>query len=292
MMTRALLALFFSLSLVQVADAAPTSSSGAKSSSAAKKSSGVAAWPATVTLTAADGVATKARLGVPAKASRGVVLVHDARSSGLALDKLAESMLAEGWAVSVPDLRGHGASAFVDGRTLQMVDYQAGLGDVKAAIAGLRARGVKQVALMGVGFGATLALTAASEDPAVVSTIAVSPGLNLQGMPLEGVVGRYGARPVMFVHATGDRLATDAATKLHAVATGLKDDYVVAADRGTLAELARADMGFASRLGAFLRATWDSPLPPAPAPVAPRTVDVQVEEARAVGNAFGAEAPK
>ncbi len=289
---RRLLSLLLCLSLVSLSSevwAAPSSGtqSGAKSGGARNgKAAAAVAWPEEVSLTAADGQAIKARLGAAAAAKQGVVLVHDARGNGLAWRRAAEAMVAEGWAAIAVDLRGHGISAFTPARELQMVDYQAAAGDVRAAVAALRARGVEKVAIIGAGFGGTLALAVAAEDPAVPTIAVISPGLALQGMPAPPLLERYGKRPVMFVASSSDPVGSAAATQLHEAAHGLKQLRSFDARRGAIGDFQQADPAFASTLVSYLRATWSSPLPPE-STTGPRNVEVERQDAGAVGNRFG-----
>ena len=293
-MKRFLSCAFLALTLAQGAHAAPAKKSTPAGKTASGKSAsktaakGVAAipWGTALALTASDGVATKATWGTAAQATRGVVLIHDARTNNTGWRRTAEGMLTEGWAVIAVDLRGHGTSAFQPARALQMVDYQDGAKDVAAAVAHLRTLGIKQVALAGVGLGATLALTVAADDPAVSSVIAISPGLNLQGMPLEPLVTRYGARPLLLVSANEDANGTAGATAARTAATGLKEHRVLNAPRGTLSDFHQADPSFARSLSQFVQLGWTNPSAPAAPPVQKR-VEVRTEGSEAVGKAFG-----
>ena len=297
-MTRFLSCLLIAFTVAHGAEAAPAKKAGSTqaerkpaskgSSKASKGAKGIAAvpWGTSVALTADDGVATQASWGTAAQATRAVVLVHDARANSAGWRRIAEAMIAEGWAVLAVDLRGHGASAFQPARPLQMVDYQDAGKDIAAAVAHLRGVGMKQVAIVGVGLGATLALRVAGDDPGITSVVALSPGLNLQGMPLEPLVTRYGARPLLVVSASGDANGTAGATAAQAAAVGLKEHRVLSADRGSLSEFQQADPSFARSLTQFVKLGWSNPAPP-PAPTVQKRVEIKDEGAKAVGKAFG-----
>ena len=266
-MTRILSCLLLALAFAHGAVAAPVKK-GAPSSAAGKPAGtavkgkgaarGIAAvpWGTPLALTATDGVGTKANWGSAAQAIRGVVLVHDARTNNLGWRRVAEAMIAEGLAVVAVDLRGHGTSAFQPARPLQMADYQDAGEDVEAAVAHLRGVGMKQVAIVGVGLGATLALRVAGDDAGISTVVALSPGVNVQGMPLEPLVTRYGTRPLLVVSASGDVNGTAGATAAQAAATGLKEHRVLGADRGTLSDLHQADPSFARGLVQFVRGNF------------------------------------
>ena len=298
-MTRSLTCLLLALAFVRGAEAAPAKKgapSTAEQKSAGKGTSkggkgagkGIAAvpWGTAVALTADDGVGTKASWGAAAQATRAVVLVHDARANNLGWRRVAEAMIAEGMAVIAVDLRGHGTSAFLPARPVQMVDYQDASKDVVAAVAHLRGAGMKQVAIVGVGLGATLALRVAGDDVGISTVVALSPGLNLQGMPLEPLVTRYGTRPLLVVSASGDANGTAGATAAQAAALGLKEHRILAAERGSLSDYHQADSSFARSLAQFVKLGSSNPAPP-PVPTTQKRVEIKDEGAKAVGTAFG-----
>ena len=151
-------------------------------------------FPSTVTLTAADGVTLQASLGVPPKATQGVVFVHMAGRNKEDWLPVAEKFYRQGLAVITLDLRGHGANTRPP-VALTGADWVAMLGDVRAAVAELHNRGAERVSLIGAEVGANLVINVAAGDPTVASVVLLSPGLNYQGIASGEAARRYAARP-------------------------------------------------------------------------------------------------
>jgi pimeloyl-ACP methyl ester carboxylesterase len=105
--------------------------------------------------------------------SPAVVLVHDYASRRQQMLPLVRPLHEAGFVVMVVSLRGCGTSQ----PTAQTFGLREAL-DVKAAVETLRRRSFvdpSKIALVGVGTGATAAIIAAAEDPAVVAVVADSP---------------------------------------------------------------------------------------------------------------------
>lgn len=177
-----------------------------------------AAEASAVDLRAADGTLVKATdYGTGA---HGVVLVHDKGRTGADWGYFAEKLAADGFHVVVLDLRGHGASKPPE--TLAEADYPKMVQDVSAAVGWLRAKGAKEVAVVGASFGANLALHAAADDPSIATLVLLSPGLNLSGVSVGQAMERYGARPVLMVASSDDAYAIRSVNFLEEKAKGDK----------------------------------------------------------------------
>lgn len=240
---------------------------------ASAKSAAVAAYPTTVTLTTADGVALQAFEGVPARAENGVVFLHMAGRNKEDWQIVAQSFYRQGMMVSVPDLRGHGANAAGTTATLQPADYTAMVKDVNAAVASLRARGAKRVAIVGAELGANLALVAAADDPGITSVVLLSPGLDVKGVITPDAVKRYGARPALFVASKDDPYGARSATALDAQALGVhRVELYEAAGKGT--RMFNREPGLESLVLGFVNSAWSGAT--AAAAARPTSVEIKV----------------
>ena len=124
-----------------------------------------------IELRSADGTKLSA-WSTPAKAKKAktaVILVHDAGGQRADLKRLATALRADHDVITL-DLRGHGASADA-ATTLGPAEAE----DVRAAIDAAVEDGDTQIALVGVGLGASAALAAAGGDSRVDGIVAIAP---------------------------------------------------------------------------------------------------------------------
>ena len=163
------------------------------------------AYASTVSLKAADGVALSGQL--EGSGPRAVVLVHGHAEDHTAVAELMKAMSSAKIQVLSIDLRGNGASK----GTIDPLKADA---DVTAAIAYLRTKGQKQIALVGAGMGGNLAFLAASKDPTVDAVVMISPALNHQGVKASAALESYGDRPILMVTSSSDGLGTKAANMI------------------------------------------------------------------------------
>lgn len=177
-------------------------------------------FPTEASVATPDGAKLAAVWGIPAKSTRGVVFVHQYGRNKEDWQFLAEKLYRDGNAVLAVDLRGHGANLAAGAPELAAADFQAMTGDVGAAIAQLQARGITRVCLVGAELGANLAVNAAVDNPAVVSLVLLSPGMEYRGIIAADAVKRYGARPVALVAGTDDVYGARSAATLDATAVG------------------------------------------------------------------------
>jgi alpha-beta hydrolase superfamily lysophospholipase len=92
-----------------------------------------------------------------------LTVVHDAGDHGGRYAGLAEELAARGWAVSLPDMRGHGRSEGVRGHSAGIVEAVRDLGDVQDHLAYMAPSAPR--VLLGQGLGAIQALARACERP-------------------------------------------------------------------------------------------------------------------------------
>ncbi len=178
------------------------------------------AFPTAATVTTAEGTKLAAVWGIPAKSTRGVVLVHPYGRNKEDWQFLGEKLYRDGTAVLAVDLRGHGANVVGSATELSPADFQAMVGDVASAVATLQARGVSKISLVGAELGANLVVNVAVDNPAVVSLVLLSPGMEYKGIIAADAVKRYGNRPVALVAGTDDIYGARSAAALDASAVG------------------------------------------------------------------------
>jgi alpha-beta hydrolase superfamily lysophospholipase len=107
--------------------------------------------------------------GVPRGA---VTIVHDAGGHGGLYLGLGRRLAEAGWAVALPDLRGHGRSEGPRGHTHGLREVLRDLGDVQSHLA-YRQPDAPQV-LLGQGLGALWCLAHARENPAGVAALVLA----------------------------------------------------------------------------------------------------------------------
>lgn len=155
-----------------------------------------------VQLRAADGVAIAAAVydAVPAPAP-AVVLVHMFTRSKDDWRPFAERLQAAGITAVAIDLRGHGQSGGSPTPAAAMAL------DVRAALSWLADARAGAVAVVGASLGASLALIAAAEVPAVRGVAMISPAADYRGVRLDGAARKYGLRPLLLVASSDDPYA-------------------------------------------------------------------------------------
>jgi alpha-beta hydrolase superfamily lysophospholipase len=161
---------------------------------------------------AADGTALDGVL--VGRGEAGVVLVHEYPADLCGFWPFADYLAKRGLRAFAIDLRCFGRSACPEGAARGRV-----VDDVAAAVAELRRRGVRRVALVGASMGGAAVLIAATRvRPPVAAVVSLSgeadPTNLVGGIPLDaGAVVKRLAVPAMFVVATGDQYAPVAETR-------------------------------------------------------------------------------
>lgn len=162
------------------------------------------------TANAADGVVLHGNDW--GKGTKAVLLVHEKGKSSLDWSYFAERLSQKGFYVAAIDLRGHGTSTLP--APLTEADYPKMSQDVAAGLAFLRAKGAKDIVIIGAGIGANVSLYAASEAPDVKTVVLMSPGLNLTGVAIAPAAEKYGTRPMLIAVGADDTYGLRTATWL------------------------------------------------------------------------------
>lgn len=167
-------------------------------------------FPAVTSVSSASGSPLAASWGVPNKATRGVVLVHQLGRNREDFSSLAAALVRDGNAVLTLDLRGHGANVPAGATAPELLpgDYAAMVADVHAAGQVLKAKGAQTLTFVGAELGANLVLNAAVDDPSVVSVVLLSPGLDYKGVITSDATYRYGKRSMLLIASDDDVYST------------------------------------------------------------------------------------
>jgi alpha-beta hydrolase superfamily lysophospholipase len=102
----------------------------------------------------------------------GVTIVHDAGDHGARYEELAQVLAADGWAVSMPDLRGHGATEGPRGHSWGFAEIERDLVAVQDHLCFMFPESPK--VLVGVGLGALYCAAFASEHPERAAALVVA----------------------------------------------------------------------------------------------------------------------
>ncbi len=180
-----------------------------------------------IALQGGDGIRITGALYRPsAQGPPGVILVHDAGSSRASWDHFPERLRAAGYLCLALDLAGHGGSTGsseqpVDYRNFRESDWAARTADIESAVAYLIRAGCDgdNIGIVGAGFGANLALAAASEIE-VHSLALLSPGLELYGVRTESLIEELPQIPILIMASEGDSYAARSGEQLKSLATG------------------------------------------------------------------------
>ena len=155
----------------------------------------VAARPGleTVTIRPTDGPRLVAWFLRPAAGNGGCVMIlHGIGDTRAAALGLAPMFIEKGYAVLLPDSRGHGASG---GET---VSYGvAERGDVIEWTRWLRASGCREIFGLGESMGAAILLQAAAERPAFRAIVAECPFASLRWVAEDRIVQRLAGPPAL-----------------------------------------------------------------------------------------------
>jgi alpha-beta hydrolase superfamily lysophospholipase len=166
-----------------------------------------------VQLRASDGVALAATVyDAPSVRAPAVVLVHMLTRTKEDWRPFAERLQAAGFTAVAMDLRGHGRSEGAAAPAPAMAL------DVLAALTWLAGRpdgSPGAVGIVGASLGASLALLAAADTPAVRAVAMLSPASDYRGIRIDAAARRYGTRPLLLVASSEDPYAL---RTLHALA--------------------------------------------------------------------------
>lgn len=164
-----------------------------------------ASVPQDVTIPMNDGVSIVATFYPPiaqtaGQKAPGLLLLHMVGGTRADWGAFALTLQKQGFAVLVPDLRGHGASGgpvdWAKGPTdvRNVWDYMVGRSDVDAG----------RSAIIGASIGANLALIVGANNRDVTTVIALSPGLDYHDLKPLGVLPNFEYRPVLMIASQDD----------------------------------------------------------------------------------------
>jgi dienelactone hydrolase len=141
----------------------------------------------------------------------GLILVHARGGSRTDYKSFAQQAQREGYLALAFDLRGHGDSLSPSGvasshHDFQAPHWQAVQYDIDAAKETILNAGAdpENLAIVGAGLGANLALSYASTHEDIQAAVLLSPSRVEEGISAADAVKRFGMRPVMLLVTTGD----------------------------------------------------------------------------------------
>lgn len=144
-----------------------------------------------------------------------VILLHDENESGASWDAFARQLREQGYAVLVPDLRGHGRSG-------GQADWQQALQDMQAILNNLPAQGINAARpsmVVGVGRGGNLGLVLCAQTVSCRAGVLVSPRPP-QDLDVYNAASALGERTLLLVSADDDPAGTQEAQQLSSRASG------------------------------------------------------------------------
>lgn len=198
-----------------------------------------------------DGVALAATWHEPSvRPGPAVILVHMLQRTRGDWDALASRLALSGIGVLTFDLRGHGESSGAAS------EYQAMVRDLRAVrrlVAGRGDVSPDRLALGGASLGATLALLAAAEEPAVRAVALLSPALDYRGLRIEAAGRKYGNRPLLVVASDDDPYALRSGRELQK--GGAARELLVLSRAGHGTVMLRRDPDLAGALVDWFRRT-------------------------------------
>jgi dipeptidyl aminopeptidase/acylaminoacyl peptidase len=181
------------------------------------------AEPELVGLTAPDGLGLTGEFYAPElldddaeTGAPAVLLLHMLNSQRAAWDDFVPDLLAAGYAVLAVDMRGHGETGGTQDWPLAESDVQLWLDwlrdqpDIDPA----------RLNIVGGSIGANLALRAMANDEAVITAVALSPGLDYRAVTTADALEAIDDRPVYLAASQGDTYSADSVKDLTALAAG------------------------------------------------------------------------
>ena len=149
----------------------------------------------------------------PATTTPGLIFLHEAGSGRRVWNPIAVQMAGRGYSVLTVDLRGHGENPTMIGNpptssTELTPEQWAGMvEDVHNIVSFMAMRGdvdAGNVAIVGSGFGATLALKAAAEPwgEAIRCVITINPKVEARGVKLDSGLAAIGRKRPVYIATT------------------------------------------------------------------------------------------
>lgn len=147
-------------------------------------------------------------------AKQGVILLHQYNSSQNAWNDFAAELQERGLAVMTLDFRGHGESSG-ELAALTEADYQKFATDAADAIEYLRdINQDMEIAIVGAGLGANVALQLATQDTSVNAVILVSPQYNYRGVKINAMNKQFN-HPIYYLVSRTDEISLTATQGLY-----------------------------------------------------------------------------
>jgi len=180
----------------------------------------------TIRLTTTDGLSiTASYRSADAPGSPGLILVPMFGRTRETFDAFAERANRDGYAVIALDLRGHGESDSLNGKThraFDRADWQTATLDLEAAYDYLVRQGVSSTNIVPVGasIGANLCLVYAANHPEIPAAVLLSPGLNYKGIETEEALAKFGNRPLLIMAGESDAYSAESSDALAETAEG------------------------------------------------------------------------
>jgi pimeloyl-ACP methyl ester carboxylesterase len=174
---------------------------------------------AEIQLRSSDGQRIAAQENTTKNSKKGVLLVHMEKGSANDWEFFVKRLKRAGFTTLAIDLRGHGGSKMASG-SLKKEDWAKMKADVVAGVDWLEKKGVKDMVVIGASIGANLVLQVATEDERISQTVLLSPGHNIKGVRVEGLLARYGERPLFIAVSAEDGYASKTGLLLDSQAQG------------------------------------------------------------------------
>ena len=156
--------------------------------------------------------------GSPGKVeNRGVILLHTLNSSQDAWNDFAAELQDSNFEVMTLDFRGHGASTG-NWQRFDEADFRQLVNDAAEAVEYLRDINTDMnIAVVGAGIGANVAVQLADRDPAIAAVALLSPNYEYKGIKITAATAQY-TRPVYYIVSQDDSESYTATTELYATA--------------------------------------------------------------------------
>lgn len=159
-----------------------------------------------VTAEATDGLTLVGEFYAAREPAPSILLLHMLGSQRSAWQPLVPILARAGYNILAVDLRGHG-------ETRGARNWSLAESDTETWINWLQEQPTSEtmpVALVGASIGANLALVGCAADERCATAIALSPGLDFQGVTPEFAIEGLADRPVLLVASQDDTTSADA----------------------------------------------------------------------------------
>ncbi|MAG39145.1 hypothetical protein CMO90_03595, partial [Candidatus Woesearchaeota archaeon] len=150
--------------------------------------------------------------------SKSIILLHMLNGEKNDWNTLIPFLREAGYHVISIDLRGHGFSD-LKWEQFSSNDFNKMIMDVEAASKFLKAKGVKDINIIGASIGANIALKYASKNEYVKNLVLLSPGMNYRGVSIVESIKNY-KNPILIINSEQDNL--DEVERIYELVVGEK----------------------------------------------------------------------